>query len=120
MLLIVRRAGDARNDSKHCAQPIICAVNCVGHPAAAAPVPAFALEDLIQRRARVHRRCHGAQHSRVSFLFDRAFSQKFLNVLLSGKRALGLIAKFCFLPFFRRFHTAYGDFRSSDLVPPPI
>ncbi|KAG0506459.1 MAG: hypothetical protein Udaeo_01520 [Candidatus Udaeobacter sp.] len=120
MLLIICGAGDARNNSKHCAKPIICAVDRVGYPTATASVPALALEDLIQRSARVHRRRHRAQHSRMSFLFDRAFSQKFLNVLFSRERALGLIAKFCFLPFFRRFHTANGNFRSGDFVPPPI
>jgi hypothetical protein len=120
MLLVIRGAGDARNDSKHCAQPIICAVNCVGHPTAAAAVPAFALQDFVQCGARTDGRRHRAQHPRMSFFFERALSQKFLSVLLAGKRALGLIVKFCFLPFFRRFHTANGNFRSGDLVPPPI
>jgi hypothetical protein len=120
MLLIVCRTGDARNDSKHCAKPIICAVNCIGDPTAAASVPAFALKDLIQRSARVYRRCHRAQCSRMSFLFDRAFSQKFLNVMLARERMFGLIVKLCFLPFFGRFHAANGNFRSGDLVPPTI
>ena len=56
----------------------------------------------------------------MSFFFDRTFSEKFLNVLFAGERALGVIVKLCFLPFFRRFHTANGNFRSSDFVPPPI
>jgi hypothetical protein len=120
MLLIVRRAGNAGNDSKNCTKPIVRAVNCVGHPTAATSVPPFALEDLIQRSARVQRRCHRAQRSRMCFLFERAFSQKFLNVLLARERVLGLIVKFGFLPFFRRFHTANGNFCSGDLVPPPI
>ena len=56
----------------------------------------------------------------MSFLFDRAFSQELLNVLLTRKRALGLIVKFRLLPFFRRFPTANGNFRSGDFVPPTI
>jgi hypothetical protein len=56
----------------------------------------------------------------MSFLFDRAFSQKFLNVLLARERAFGLIVKFRFLPFLGSFHPADGNFRSGDLVPPPI
>src|SRR5262249_11509559 len=106
--------------SKHCTKPIVCAVNRVGHPTHAASVPAFALENFIQRRARIRRRRHRAEHPRMSFLFDRAFSQKFLNVLLARERTLSLILKFCFLPFFRRFHSANGNFSSGDLVPPPI
>src|SRR5438067_12354195 len=120
MLLIIRGAGDAGNNSKHCAKPIISAVNRVGHPTAAASVPTFTLEDLIQRSARVNGGRHRAEHPSMSFFFNRTFSQKLLNVLLARERTLGLIAKFCFLPFFCRFHTPNRDLCSGDFVPPAI
>ena len=44
----------------------------------------------------------------------------FLNILLARECTLGLIVKFRFLPFLRRFHTANGNFRSGNFVPPPI
>src|SRR5438093_4386327 len=120
MLLIIRCAGYPRNNSKDRAKPIVCAVDRVGHPTAPAPMPAFALQDLVQRRARIHRRRHSAKRPRVSFFFKRAFSQKFLNILFASERALGLIVKFRFLLFFRRFHPPNRDLRSGDFVPPTV
>src|SRR5207244_1834423 len=106
-------------DSKDSTKPVVCAVNCVGHPAAAASVPAFPVENFVQRCARTHGR-HRAQRSRMRFFFDRAFSKKFLNFLFSSECMLGLVVKFRFLLLFRRFHSTDRNLCSSDLVPPTI
>src|SRR6266542_3747306 len=81
-------------------------------------MPALALQDLVQRCARANRRRHGPKRSRVRFFFERALSQKFLYVLFTGESTLGLFVKLGFLSFFRRFHSANGDFGSGNLVPP--
>ena len=83
-------------------------------------MPAFPLQDSIQRGARTHRRRHRAQRARMSFFFDRASSQKILHIVFSGERPLRLIVKFRFLLFFRRFHAANGNLWSGDFVPPAI
>jgi hypothetical protein len=54
----------------------------------------------------------------MSFFLDCALPQKFLYIIFAGQGALGLIVKFRFLPFFRCFHPANGDFGSSDFIPP--
>src|SRR5207249_4395883 len=118
MLLIICGAGDARNDSKHCAKPIVCAVDRVGYPTAAASVPAFALQDLIQRGPRANRRRHRDKRSSMRFFLNCAFPQKFLHIFFAGQGTLSLVMKFGFLPFFRRFHPANSDVGSRNLVPP--
>src|ERR1700745_2214957 len=101
MLLIIRRASHAGNNSEYGAKSIICAVDRVGDPTAAAPMPAFALQDFVQRGARADRWRHGAERSRMRFFFECTLPQKFLHVLFTGESALGLLMKFGFLPFFR-------------------
>jgi hypothetical protein len=81
-------------------------------------MPAFTFKDFVQGGARTNRRRHGAKHARMRFFLERAFPQKFLHVLFAGEGALGLFVKFSFLPFLRSFHSANGDFGSSDFIPP--
>ena len=120
MLLIVRGAGDAGNNSKHRAESIVCAVDRIGHPTAAATMPAFALQDLVERGARANRRRHGAQAlGHALFLQARSSAENPARLLLRPTRAR-LVAKFGFLLFFRRFHPANGDFGSRNFVPPAI
>ncbi len=83
-------------------------------------MPAFALEDFVQRSARSGRWRHGVQHPRVGFFLQRALSQEFLHILFAGQGALGLIMKLRFLPLFCRFHAANGDLGSGNIVPPAI
>ena len=49
MLLVVRRARHAGNNSEDGAESIVHAVDCVGHPTAAAAVPAFAFQNGVER-----------------------------------------------------------------------
>src|SRR5882724_6138165 len=118
MLLIICRACYARNNSKYRAQAIVRAVDRVGDPTAASPMPAFALQDFVQRGARANRRRHGAKRSRMRFFLDCAFPQKFLHIFFAGQGTLSLLMKFGFLAFFRRFHSANSDFGSRNFVPP--
>src|SRR4030095_4115980 len=118
MLLIVGCTGYPRDNSKYCAQSIVRTVDRVGDPTAASPVPAFAFQDFVQRGTWTNGRRHGAKRSCMRFFFECALAQKFLHVLFTGKSTLGLIMKFGFLPFFRRFHSANGDFGSGNFVPP--
>src|SRR4029450_8649253 len=118
VLLIVRRASHARNNSEYCAQSIVCAVDRIRHPTATAPMPAFALQDFVQRGARANRRRHGAKRSGMRFFLDCAFPQEFLHIFFAGQGTLSLLVEFGFLPFFRRFHSANSDFGSRNFVPP--
>src|SRR4026208_590580 len=118
MLLIVCRACYARYNSKYRAQPVVRAVDRVGDPTAASPMPAFALQNFVQRGARADRWSHGAEHARMRFFLERAFPQKFLHVLFTGERAFCLFVKFGFLTFFCCFHSANSDFGARDFVPP--
>src|SRR5207244_12263822 len=94
------------------------AVDRVGDPTAASPMPAFALQNFVQRGAWAHRRSHGAEHARMCFFLKRAFPQKFLHVLFISQGALCLFVKFGFLTLFYCFHSPNGDFGASDFVPP--
>src|SRR5436190_916029 len=118
MLLIICRSGYARHNSKYRAQPIVRAVDRIGDPTAASPMPAFTLQDFVQRGAWTDRRSHGAESARMRFFLERAFPQKFLHVLFTGESTLSLVMKFGFLPFFRRFHSPNGDLGSRNFVPP--
>src|SRR5437762_7922425 len=118
MLLIICRAGYARNNSKYRAQPIVRAVDRIGDPTAASPMPAFPLQDLVQRGARTNRRGHGVKRSGMRFFLDCASPQKVLHILFAGQGTLSLVMKFGLLPFFRRFHPANSDFGSCNFVPP--
>src|SRR6267143_5567097 len=118
MLLIICRAGYARNNSEYRAQPIVRAVDRIGDPTAASPVPAFALQDFVQRGARANRGCHGTKRSRMRFFLDCALPQKFLHIFFAGQGTLSLLMKFGFLPFFRRFHPTNSDVGSRNFVPP--
>src|SRR2546425_6789853 len=118
MLLIICRARYARNNSKYRAQPIVRTVDRVGDPTAASPMPAFALQDFVQRGAWANRRRHGAKRSGMRFFLECAFPQKFLHVLFTGESTLGLVMKFGFLPFFRRLHSPNGDLGPGNFVPP--
>src|SRR5438094_8569900 len=118
MLLIICRSGYARNNSKYRAQPIIRAVDCIRHPPAASPMPAFALQDFVECGTRANRRRHCAKGSRMRFFLDCAAPQKLLHTLLAGRGTLSLVTKFGFLPFFRFLHPTNIDFAPSNLVPP--
>src|SRR5437762_14298407 len=118
MLLIICRARYARHNSKYRAQAIVRAVDRVGDPTAASPMPAFALQDFVQRGAWANRRRHGAKRSGMRFFLECAFPQKFLHVLFTGESTLGLVMKFGFLPFFRRLHSPNGDLGPGNFVPP--
>src|SRR6266536_180163 len=118
MLLIVCRASYARNNSKYCAQSIICAIDRIGDPTAASAMPAFALQDFVECGTRANRRRHRAKRSRMRFFLDCAFPQKFLHILFAGQGTLSLVMKFGFLPFLCRFHPANSDFGSCNFVPP--
>src|SRR5437868_14765243 len=120
MLLVVGSAGHARNNSKYGAQAVVCAIDRVGHPAAAASVPALTLENFVQSSARADWWRHRAQRASVSFFLKCAVAQKFLHLVLAGKCALRLIMEFSFLPFFGRLHSANRDIGSGNVVPPVI
>src|SRR5262245_9293836 len=81
-------------------------------------MPACTFQDVVERGARTHWWRHGAKRARMRFFLERAFPQKFLHILFTGESTLGLLMKFGFLPFFRGFHPANGDFGSSNFVPP--
>src|SRR5437588_4835592 len=120
MLLIIGRASHARNNSEYRAQPIVRAIDCVRHPTASSPMPAFALENFVPSRARASRWRHHAQCSRMRLFFERALAQKLLHICLACERALCLIMEFGFLAFFSGFHAANRDLRACNLVPPTI
>src|SRR4029077_2573873 len=108
----------ARNNSKYRAQAIVRAVDRVGDPTATSPMPAFALQDFVQRGAWANWWRHGAKRSRVRLFLKCALPQKFLHVLFTGESTLRLFAKCGFLPFFRRFHPANGNLGPGNFVPP--
>src|ERR1044071_120508 len=118
MLLIICSPRHARNNSKYRAQPIVRAVDRVGDPTAASPMPAFALQNFVQRGAWADWRCHGAKRARMRFFLERAFPQKFLHILFTGQGAFRLVVKLGFLTFFCCFHSANGDLGPGNLVPP--
>src|SRR6202022_3892386 len=97
------------NNSEHGAQSVVHTVNCIRHPAAAASVPAFALQDCVQHRARAELRHHCLKCTSVCFFFQRAFTQEILNVMFVCERAVSLISKFSFVSFLGCFHSTNCD-----------
>src|SRR5215471_644628 len=118
MLLVVRRAGDAGNNSEHRAESVVYAVNRVCDPTAAAPVPAFAFENCVERRAWAKLRGQIVQHSRVRFFFERALAQKILHVGFARENVVALMAKFRFMSIFGRFHAPDRDLRTGGAIEP--
>src|SRR5260370_37447995 len=100
MLLIVRGAGDAGDNSKYGAESVVHAINCVRDPTSTATMPAFALENRVEHGARSELRHHRLQRARVRFFFDGAFPEKIFHVMFIGENALALIAKGGFVFFF--------------------
>src|SRR5262249_52087434 len=90
MLLIVRRAGDAGNDSEHRAESIVYAINRIRNPTAAATMPAFAFENCVERRARAELRGQIVQHPRVRFFLESTLAQEILHVGFAGKNVVAL------------------------------
>ena len=119
MLLVVRRARNAGNNSENCAEPIICAVNRVRHPTTAPAMPAFAFQNCVRAPIWVRRR-HRIQGAGMRFFFERARAQEFLHIGFTGERAITLFAKFRFVFFFGRLHAANGDVGARHAVPPTI
>src|SRR6266446_400667 len=120
MLLIVGRSGDAGNNSKHGAESVVHAINCVRHPTATAPMPAFAFQNGVEHRARTELRHHRLERARVCFFFDRAFAEKIFHIMFAGENALSLIAKRSFMFFFGRFHSANRDLGPERTVQPSL
>src|ERR1700730_8078256 len=116
MLLIIRGSGDPGNDSKDGTKPVVNAVNSVRYPAAAAPVPAFPLQDCVENIFRIGRARHHIQSAGMLLFLERAGSQKFLHVLFVSQSALTLGAKFPLVLFFRGFHPSNGDIGAERLV----
>src|SRR5215472_13172657 len=83
-------------------------------------MPAFALENLVQRGAGTDRWRHCAQYSRVCFFLECAPAQEFLHIFFARESSLGLIVERRFLPFFRRFHATNSNLRARNFVPPTI
>ena len=121
MLLVVRRARDARNDAEDGAQSVVHAVNRVGDPTAAAPVPALAFQDGVENTARSGGgRRHRVQDAGVRFFLEGGFAQKLLRVGIVGESAFALGAITRFVAILRRFHPANGDVEPGHPVPPAI
>ena len=120
MLLIVRRTRDAGDNSEYGAESIVHSINCVRHPTATAPMPAFAFQNGVEHRARAELRHHCLKRARVRFFFDRAFAQKILHVMFAGKNALTLIAKRGFVFFFRRLHPANCNLGPKRAIQPAL
>src|ERR1700686_1388877 len=121
MLLIVRGTRDAGDDAKDGAESVVHTVNRVGHPTAAASVPAFAFQDGVENTARSRgRRSHRVQDARMRFFLEGGFAQKLLRVGIVGESAFALGAITRFMAVFRRFHPANGDVEPSHPVPPAI
>src|SRR3954471_12587985 len=111
MLLIVRRAGYTRDDAEHGAESVVHAVNRVRNPAAASAVPAFALQNGVERSARSGGSGGGpgVENAGVSFFLERGFAEKFLGVGIAGERAFALGTVTRFMPVFRGLHPANSD-----------
>ena len=120
MLLVIGRTRDTRNNSKDCAQSIICTVDRVGYPTAPASMPALTFQNCIERCARTRRRRHRAERSGVRLFLKRTFAQKILHIIFTGQRALCLIPKLRLVPLFCSFHPADSNLRAGDFVPPPV
>jgi len=120
MLLIVGCAGDAANNSKHHAKSVVHAVNRVCHPAATAPVPAFAFQNCVEHGARSELRHHALQRPRVRFLFQRAFPQKIFHVMFAGEGAIPLITELSLVLFFRGFHPSNCNLGPERTVQPAV
>src|SRR5437868_3582817 len=109
MLLIVRGAGHTGDDSEDGAEPVINAIDSIGHPAAAAPMPAFAFQNGVENGFWTRWRSHRLQNARMRFLFERACSQEFPYVGLTCEGTIPLLTEFPLVFFLSRFHAANGD-----------
>src|SRR5437667_638218 len=120
MLLIVRRTGDAGDNSEYGAETIVHSINCVGHPTAAAPVPAFAFQNGVEHRPWSELRHHCLQRAGVRFFFDRGLPEKISYVMFTGKDALALVAKCGFVFFFRRLHSTNCNLGPERAIEPAL
>src|SRR5437879_7526463 len=120
MLLVIRGASDAGNNSKHRTESVVHTVNRVRHPTTAAAVPAFTFENRVEHRARSELWHHRLERARVCFFFDCAFAEKIFHIMFAGENALSLIAKRSFMFFFGRFHSANRDLGSERTVQPSL
>src|SRR6266404_3980782 len=120
MLLVIGRARDAGHDSKYSAKSIVNAIDGIGHPAAAAPVPTFAFQNRVERGFGTWRCRHGLQGASMRFLLERACSQEFPHVRLVGECPIALLAEFSLVLFLSRFHPADGNVRAERASEPAL
>src|SRR5438445_530987 len=118
MLLVVCRAGHARNNPEHRAEAVIHAVNRVGDPASAAPMPPFTFENSVEYGSWAKLRHHRLQRPGMRLFFHGAFAQKTFYILFAGEHAIMLVTKRGFVPLLRGFHASNGNFASEGAVQP--
>src|SRR5205807_6213477 len=109
MLLVIGRARDTGHDSKYSAKSIVNAIDGIGHPAAAAPVPTFAFQNRVEHGFWIRRRRHCLQGASMRLLLECAGSQEFPHIRFVGECTIALLAEFPLVLFLSCFHLADGN-----------